>query len=126
MNMKSIGAIIGIYLVMFSGFVALSSAAAAADEVKDWYRAVAVKVAKKHVYPRSALSREIEGRALVHITVDRTGKIVTYEITKPTGQSVLDKAIPKMIRRISPLPKPPASITESQLQFVIPISWSMP
>jgi len=96
-----------------------------ADEIQDWRKKLAKKIAKKHIYPRSALSREVEGKARVQVVVDREGVITSYEIIQPSGESILDKAIPKMMKKLTPLPPPPASLPTEGLTFVIPITWRL-
>jgi len=96
-----------------------------ADDVQDWRKKLARKIAKKHIYPRSALSREIEGKARVKIVIDREGAITSYEIIQPSGESILDKAIPKMMKKLTPLPPPPPDLPASSLTLVIPITWRL-
>ena len=40
-----------------------------------------------------------------------------------TGQDVLDREIPKLVKRLSPLPALPEGRT--QLSFVLPLDWSL-
>lgn len=96
-----------------------------ADDIKDWRVSVVKQIAKKHIYPRSAISREIEGKARVRVTLARTGEITNFEILEPTGQSILDKTIPKMMDKLNPLPAPPSSLPDDKLSFVIPITWRL-
>ena len=110
-------------LVAFSLLVVQPLPVAEADEMLDWRKKVAKRIAKKHVYPRSAISREIEGKAKVRVTLARSGEILNYEVVTPTGQAVLDKAIPKMMKRLNPFPKPPDSLSDAQLTFLLPITW---
>ncbi len=90
-----------------------------------WMRAVARTIASKQVYPRSALARQIEGTAKVRVTIDRSGKVMKYEVVKATGSKVLDKEIGHLMRRIDPLPKPPAEIADTGLTFVVPLIWAL-
>ncbi|VAV91388.1 hypothetical protein MNBD_ALPHA01-2264 [hydrothermal vent metagenome] len=99
------------------------SAHAEANDIKKWQKKIVKLVAKKQVYPRSAMRKELEGRAKVRVSIDRTGAIVSHEVITPTGQAVFDKEIPKLIKRINPLPTPPESLTDGQLSFVLPLSW---
>lgn len=112
---------IAVAAVALSGFV--FSAPVAADDVKDWKRSVAKLIVKKQTYPRSALSREIEGRAKVRLVVAKDGTITSHEIVQPTGENVLDREIPKLVKRLSPLPALPAS--KDDMSLVIPLSWSL-
>lgn len=98
-------------------------APAEAGGMQDWQREVAKVIAKKQVYPRAALSQEIEGQAKVKITIDRGGAVTAYEIVQPTGHDVLDEEIVKLVERINPLPSPPSEMSDSQLSFILPLSW---
>jgi len=109
--------------VILSFGMATFSANAASGDIKKWQHKIVKLVARKQVYPRSAMRRELEGRAKVRVSIDRTGAIISHEIIQPTGKAVFDKEIPKLIARINPLPTPPASLTDGQLSFVLPLSW---
>ncbi|VAV88152.1 hypothetical protein MNBD_ALPHA02-1673 [hydrothermal vent metagenome] len=110
-------------VVLSFGLVGVTGTAHAASDIRKWQTKIVKLVAKKQVYPRSAMRKELEGRAKVRVSIDRTGAIVAHEIITPTGLAVFDKEIPKLIKRINPLPKPPASLTDNQLSFVLPLSW---
>jgi len=121
-RMKKLTATLTLAALVSIGF---ASSAAYGDDVKNWRVKVVKKIAKKHIYPRSAISREIEGKARVKVTIVRTGEITDFEIVQPSGKSILDKAIPKMIKNLTPLPPPPDSLPDSSLSFVIPITWRL-
>jgi len=97
--------------------------AVAGESVKDWQHDVVKRIAQKQVYPRAALSREIEGSAKVKITIDRTGHITSYDVVKPTGHKELDEDIPKLVKRIDPLPQPPSSLADADLKMTLPLNW---
>ena len=99
------------------------SAQAEANDIRKWQKKIVHLVAKKQVYPRSAIRKELEGRAKVRVNIDRTGAIISHEVLTPTGQAVFDKEIPKLMKRINPLPALPESLTDTQLSFVLPLSW---
>ncbi len=103
--------------------ILLFSAPAFSDEVSDWRKQVSRSIAKNHIYPRSAIAREIEGTARVQLVITRAGEVTSFEVVQPSGQSVLDKTIPRLIKRISPLPAPPSSLADADLTFVIPVTW---
>ncbi len=94
-----------------------------ANDVASWQKSVVSLVAKKQVYPREAMSKEIEGRARVKVTIDRSGAITGYEAVEKTGNAILDAEIEKLKDRINPLPTPPASLSDANLTFVLPLSW---
>lgn len=96
-----------------------------ADDIQDWQREIVKQIIKTHIYPRSAIAREIEGSAKVQVSIDRSGKILSFEITEPSGEDQLDKVIPKMMEKLDPLPAPPDSLPDGNLTFVIPIAWRL-
>jgi len=98
-------------------------APAQASDMASWKKAVAKKVAKKQKYPRSALSREIEGRAKIRLHVAADGAITAHEVVEETGESILDREIPKLVDRLNPLPALPDGKTE--LSFVLPLNWRL-
>ena len=108
--------------VVAMSFVTATTAASAAD-VNGWRKAVGNEIAKKQSYPRAALRKELEGRAKVEINVDREGNIVAHSIQSSTGHDVLDKEVPKLMKRASPLPTPPSDVTDSELTMVVPLAW---
>ncbi len=112
-----------ILTVLFTVTSFNSSTVFAADDMTSWKKAVAKKVAKNQKYPRSALSREIEGRAKIRLTVAADGAITSHEIIQETGASILDREIPKLVKRLSPLPSLPEGKTE--LSFVLPLDWRL-
>jgi len=97
--------------------------ALASDNLQSWQKEIVQLVAKKQVYPRAALSREIEGRAKVRLTVDRTGAISSHEVIESTGSDVLDSEIENLVARLNPLPTPPSGISDDNLSFVLPLAW---
>ena len=96
---------------------------ASAQDMRSWSQAVGKLLAEKQRYPRSAVSRGIEGRAEVKLTVSGSGEITAHEIQTPTGEKVLDREIPKLIERLNPLPGLPEG--RSQLVFTLPINWRL-
>lgn len=118
----------GTVSILFAGLMAAAlvlSTPVFANDVGAWRKKVVKLIAKKHIYPRSAISREIEGKARVQVTISRTGEITNYEVVEPSGQGVLDKAIPKMMKKLNPFPAPPDSMPDANLTFVIPITWRL-
>ncbi|MAU40648.1 MAG: hypothetical protein CMF31_03405 [Kordiimonas sp.] len=119
---KKIG-LLALAVAMVSGAVFAVPAPAEANDIKSWQGKVVKLISKKQVYPRAALANEIEGKAKVRVSIDRTGAITNYEVVQPTGTDVLDNEVPKLISRINPLPQPPSSLSDEQMTFMLPLSW---
>ena len=94
-------------------------------DISGWQKEVSTKIAKKQTYPRAALRQELEGRAKVEINIDREGNIVAHVIKSSTGHDLLDREVPKLLKRVSPLPAPPADASDSQLTMVVPLAWAI-
>lgn len=95
----------------------------ASNDMDSWKKAVVKTVVKKQKYPRAALAREIEGNAKVRLTVSADGTITTHEVVKATGEKILDNEIPKLMKRLSPLPSLPAG--RDEVSFVLPLDWTL-
>jgi len=119
--LKKFNKLIAAFALTFA-FGAMTVPAHAFD-MTSWKKAVAKKVAKKQKYPRSALAREIEGRAKVRLLVTADGTIASHEVVEETGESVLDREIPKLVKRLSPLPALPDG--KAELSFVLPLNWRL-
>ena len=61
------------------------------------------------------------GTLLVSFNIDRTGRILSARIVKPSGSRTLDRAALAMVTQSSPVPAPPASLPESKLN-----GWELP
>lgn len=110
-------------LTVVAGLTLGSAGEVRADEIATWQKNVVTTIAQKQVYPRAAMSQEIEGRARVKVTIDRSGNITGYEMVEGTGHALLDAEVVRLKDRINPLPKPPASLADANLTFVLPLSW---
>ncbi|NVJ68776.1 MAG: energy transducer TonB [Alphaproteobacteria bacterium] len=121
--LKNFSAIFLAVIALTFAVTSTTTPAAAADDMKSWQREVIKAVAKNQRYPRSAIAREIEGRAKVRLVVAADGSITSHEIVEETGESVLDQEIPKLVEKLNPLPALPAG--KNELSFILPLNWSL-
>ena len=115
----------GLIIALLAGLSVSSSPLWAVDDMKNWQTSLIRKLQESHIYPRSAIRKEIEGRALVNITINRAGEILEYTVVESAGNDVLDKTIPKMVEKLNPLPEPPSSISDANLTFTVPVTWRL-
>lgn len=78
----------------------------------------------KH-YPRAARKNRVEGVVYLHFVMDRSGKVLSYQIDKSSGAALLDQAALDMIRRADPLPPIPDDIPDETLDLVVPVEFFM-
>lgn len=124
MSKFSVKSVVSVFVATFIAFTSFAGIANAAD-LSGWQKEVKQTIAKKQTYPRAALRKEVEGKVRVEINVDREGNIVAHSIQSSSGHDVLDREVPKLLKRVSPLPTPPADASESQLSMVVPLAWAL-
>ncbi len=77
---------------------------------------------KQHgAYPREAYRFRQEGTVLLKFAVNRTGKILYYDLVKSSGYHLLDRAVKRMMDRSSPVPPIPPEINKDQIVFTVPV-----
>ncbi|WP_374763500.1 energy transducer TonB [Yunchengibacter salinarum] len=118
--MKSIAKMVALVAITAASVLAAPTAQA---NMKDWAQMVMKKVAKEQRYPRSALMREVEGRAKVRLSVTKDGTIAGFELTEPTGSAILDREVERLMERLSPLPDLPGG--NEQISFTLPLVWTL-
>jgi protein TonB len=59
----------------------------------------------------------------VSFTIDRNGQVISRNLARSSGSSVLDDAAVTMIQRANPLPRFPAAMPQESLSFTVPIRY---
>lgn len=75
-------------------------------------------------YPRVFGERSNDFVVLVHVELDRKGKILLLAIKKSSGNTTYDAAALSTFRRADPLPPFPSSMTQSVLSLNIPVRFT--
>ena len=77
-------------------------------------------------YPEAARAQGLTGKALIRLRIERTGRILFYQLDRSTGQPMLDSAIRDMVYRANPVPAAPGHFPGGQqLEFLIPIAFTL-
>lgn len=74
-------------------------------------------------YPAAARMRRQEGVVSLRFTMDRKGRVLSYEIAKTSGSDALDNEARELIKRAAPLPAIPASFGRDTLDLVVPVEF---
>jgi TonB family protein len=90
--------------------------------VASWQQALVARLDRIKSYPPQA--NGAEGVVTVGFRIDRQGKVVTSQVVKSSGSSVLDAAALALIKRASPFPPPPAELSDGDLSIVVPIRYA--
>ena len=103
----------------------VSSAASQAAK-QSWQSRLLGHLARYKRYPEEARRRGIEGTSQVRFNLDRSGRVLSVELARSSGNAALDRATLAMIRRASPVPKPPADLLNAgQLEIVAPFIYNL-
>jgi protein TonB len=76
-------------------------------------------------YPRYSQIRHEQGTVKLRFTMDRTGRVLAAQIVGGSGYPALDEEVLAMIHRAEPLPAFPPEMTQSQLELIVPIRFSL-
>jgi protein TonB len=76
-------------------------------------------------YPSGARARNEQGVVMLTFTVDRDGHVLSRQIVTGSGYPDLDAEVLTMLERAQPLPAFPASMTQAQQDFSVPIRFSL-
>lgn len=84
-----------------------------------WQRQLVGHLNRNKRYPPGGARRDAE--ILVSFTMDRTGRLVSAEVTRGSGDAAFDSAALAMLRRADPLPVPPPAVADDGLTFSLPV-----
>lgn len=101
------------------------SKAAVARIARSWETNLVKHLEAYKRYPSEAQSRGEEGVVELEFSVDRNGHVLSHHIIHSSGHADLDAEVMAMIERAQPLPPFPASMTQAQRDFTVPIRFSL-
>lgn len=100
-------------------------AAAHASPPPTYIGLIRAKLEKEKRYPAAARSSGQEGAAELRFSIDRTGALQDWSVTKTSGSDVLDDEVGRMVRRAAPFPPLPDEMGKDRLTLAIPIEFSL-
>jgi len=80
-------------------------------------------LARHKEYPSEARRLGQEGTALLHFSIDRSGRVLAARLQRSSGHAVLDREVLAMIRRADPLPPLPPVVDRERLDLVVPVQF---
>ncbi|MBD3620435.1 MAG: energy transducer TonB [Chromatiales bacterium] len=91
----------------------------------DYFRAFKEKVERigNLNYPDEALRRKLEGELILHVTVNRDGKVLGIELGKSSGHQVLDDAARRIVRLSEPFAPFDREMQKAYDELVITRTW---
>lgn len=78
---------------------------------------------KEKRYPRAARRMGLQGKVIIVVGVDRTGRVVSVRIHASSGHSLLDEEAIRMAKaaKWDPIPSAPRKVTE----FALPVRFRL-
>ncbi|HDP89313.1 MAG TPA: energy transducer TonB [Thioalkalivibrio sp.] len=91
----------------------------------DYFRAFKEKVERigNLNYPDEALRRQLNGELILHVTVDRDGRVLGIELGKSSGHQVLDDAAKRIVRLSEPFAPFDREMRKAYDELIITRTW---
>lgn len=87
--------------------------------VLEAYRQEVSREVMRHMsYPRIAIRRKWQGKAVVEMKLSDDGAVTQLVVVESSGKDVLDDAAVSMVRKSLPLPKPPRGVRSVKVPVV--------
>lgn len=97
--------------------------AAPAGPPPDYIGLIRARLEKVKHYPADARSRAEQGTPYVRFVLDRSGRLLSSHLEKPSGVSALDDEAEAMVQQAAPFPPFPASMQQTRLELIVPIQF---
>ena len=78
----------------------------------------------KH-YPPAARRLRLQGRVLVRMRIDRSGKLLAAEVKRSSGHAVLDRAALGIVRNAAPYAGMPTAYGKPSVKIVVPVDFRL-
>lgn len=92
----------------------------------NWQSLILAELQKKKRYPAYAMHQHLQDTVMVHFVIDREGNVLDADIVASQGIDSLDHEALALMKRVSPLPPPPASafsLGSDRLDLAVPIEF---
>ena len=93
--------------------------------VNNYSNLLRAHIAKHKKYPRIAQRRKMQGEVVIAIQIGGDGSLISKNIQKSSGHSVLDKEGMNMMEKSKPFPVPPDTLKNSVTNVVVPIAFNL-
>lgn len=90
---------------------------------QSWEARVLAALERKKRYPGDAQREGQEDVVFVKIAVDRAGRVISSQIRKSHGYSLLDSEVMSLVQRASPLPAPPKEVSGNPVTLLVPVEF---
>lgn len=91
-------------------------------ETAKWSARLMAHLERRKRYPSGAHGRREQGTVHVRFSVDGSGNVLSVFLEKTSGYNELDNEVMALVRRVSPVPAPPAGMGKN---IVVPVKFSL-
>jgi len=95
----------------------------AASATQTWENKLLTHLEHYKRYPGAAQARRQQDTVYLRFTMDRSGKVLEWNIERSGGYALLDNEVAELIKRASPLPVPPSEVSGSRIEMVVPVEF---
>ncbi len=97
------------------------------DEMQAKYERQLSQWLQKHkTYPMEARLAGQQGKAIVRLRMDRRGNVKYSAVDRSTGHTLLDESVMAMVKKATPMPRPPAGYPGGMLlEFLVPVVFEL-
>ncbi len=88
-------------------------------------RSLSSALARQQQYPRIAAMRGWEGEVQLRVTIARKGNIVATQVVHSSGFDVLDQNAVQLVTNAAPLPRPPETLQNREIQIIVPVHYKL-
>ena len=89
-----------------------------------WQSNLLAHIERYKRYPRQARRRGLEAVIYVRVVIDKKGRVIQHQLSKPSQYHSLNREVMALITRAQPLPAPP-HLSRDTLSFVLPVTFSL-
>ena len=85
----------------------VGTAASNARSSVSWQNSVVLHLNRHKRYPATARMNDMQGDVNVRFSMDRSGQLMASQVVRSSGFALLDEEALELLKRASPLPRPP-------------------
>ena len=106
---------------------ATNTSVSTGNEIALYYAQLAQWLERHKKYPTIARRRNQQGNVTIQFVMNKQGKLLRYELIKPSKHDSLNRATIKMLERASPMPAPPKELIgdKTELKYTIPVNFKL-
>ena len=101
----------------------VGTSTASSRSIVTWHNAVVLHLNRHKRYPASARMQNMQGIVHVRFAMDRSGQLTASQVVRSSGFPLLDEEVIELLKRASPLPRPPTALPGELLELIVPVKF---